>query len=138
MNHFEYLLLAHLLLDYPLQGDFLGVYKAKYNFLLLVHVVMWSLGIAFVLKVLSLYAFWKLQMLFWGHLVMDYLKCRRHLVNWCMSVYMKLYPDSYVSFELTPHVPSEAHKIPDWVTDNLGLSLWIDQAFHILQLILCL
>jgi hypothetical protein len=138
MNHFEYLLLAHLLLDYPLQGSFLGIGKSKYNFLLLVHVVMWALGIAFALQLMSLYAVWKLQMLFWGHLVMDYLKCRRYLVNWCMSAYIKLYPDSYISFELTPHVPPEAHKIPDWVTDNLGLSLWVDQFWHIIQLLLCL
>lgn len=124
MNSFEYLMLAHLILDYPLQGDFLGLGKSKYTFLLLVHVLMWSLGIGATLQWLGMFAPWKLQMLFWGHLVMDYLKCRNILSTWLTKLWYVL--------------PKSATKPPEWWTDNLGLSLWIDQAFHILQLILCL
>jgi hypothetical protein len=37
MTPFQKLLLAHLVLDYPFQGEFLALVKAKNNFLLLIH-----------------------------------------------------------------------------------------------------
>lgn len=132
MNNFQYLVLAHLILDYPLQGEFLGVGKSKYNFLLLVHVVMWSLGVAATLQWLGMYGPWKLQWLFWGHLIMDYLKCKGHLVRWCTKGYQAL-------SVWEEQIPQGLDKTPpSWITDNLGLSLWIDQSFHIIQLIICL
>lgn len=127
MNTFCYLLLAHLILDYPLQGEFLGVGKSKYTFLLLVHCLMWALGCAAVLEWMGLYAPWKLQWLFWGHLAMDYLKCRGYLKTWCVG----MWGISIADFK-TPV------DVPDWVSDNLGLSLWVDQSFHIFQLWVCL
>lgn len=114
----KWLLLAHLVLDYPLQGEFLGIGKTKYNFLLIVHCLMWSLGIEFVLSVFQLTTSWSFYWLFFGHLWMDWLKCRSILTKWCVTIWYKCFDRNH----------------PLWLTDSLGLPLWIDQAWHLVQL----
>lgn len=68
----------NLVLDYPLQGSFLSEYKCKSNYVLYVHCAIWGLGMGLALLPLGLFAWWKLAMLFFGHLVIDYWKCRGH------------------------------------------------------------
>ncbi|WP_312337274.1 DUF3307 domain-containing protein [Anaerospora hongkongensis] len=75
MNPFLYLLLAHYLADFPLQSDFLASMKGKNNYLLLCHVLIYSLLVGAVLDFLGIYALWKLALLIVSHAVIDYWKC---------------------------------------------------------------
>ena len=73
---FIILYFANLLLDYPLQGNFLVQSKSKSNYYLFVHSAIWGFGIATVLMYFSIFALWKLIMLTVGHYAIDYAKCR--------------------------------------------------------------
>lgn len=70
-----YLLLAHYLADFPLQSDFLANMKGKNNYLLMVHVLIYSLMVSAVLHWFGLYADWKLCVLIISHTAIDYWKC---------------------------------------------------------------
>jgi len=74
---FLFLYFINLVLDYPLQGDFLGVYKSEYNYLLFVHSAIWGLGMSLALYFTGLLEPWKIIMLVGGHYMIDYLKCRK-------------------------------------------------------------
>ena len=71
-----FLYFANLILDYPLQGEFLATHKAKNNYILFVHSAIWSIGISLCLMYFNLFAVWKLLMLLIGHMVIDAWKCR--------------------------------------------------------------
>lgn len=122
MKTWQYLLLAHLLFDYPFQGEFLALVKAKNNFLLFVHATLWTLGICFALDYCNAYQPWMFWWLLVGHVSMDWLKCHK-LPGWIDEGTTKIRFD---------------HVKRPWVKDNLGLSLYIDQAWHIFQLLVCL
>ena len=76
MQPFLWLLLGHYIADFPLQSDFLANMKGKNNYLLLCHVLIYSLTISAILHFLGLYAAWKLAMLIVSHVAIDYWKCR--------------------------------------------------------------
>ena len=99
------LVFAHFLLDWSLQDETTKHYKQESWFVLGVHCIIWSFGLALVLMWLDLWEPWKLVMLFVGHYLMDYWKCRR----------------KYKSLGISDMT-----------------SLYIDQAFHLGQLGLCL
>lgn len=107
MSYFAHLVVAHLILDYPLQGEFLAHKKRDYLFLLLVHAFMWGLGIGAVLTYFGIYSEWHAYWLVGGHAVMDWIKCR-----WPRG--------------------------DRWYNDPLALPLWVDQAFHLFQLVVVL
>jgi len=67
---------AHYVGDYPLQGEFLGVFKGKYDYLLLCHCIIWTGCVCVALYLLGIFAWWKLVFLFVGHIGMDRWKCR--------------------------------------------------------------
>jgi uncharacterized membrane protein YozB (DUF420 family) len=73
---FMILYFANLVLDYPLQGDFLGNYKSKSWYVLFVHASIWGLGVSLALFYLDLFAWWKVIMLVGGHFIIDAWKCR--------------------------------------------------------------
>ena len=98
-----YLLLAHYLADFPLQGDFLANFKSKNNYLLMCHVIIYSLTVGVFLDYLGLYVTWKLILLIISHTFIDYWKCH------------------YASKETA-----------------LTTSLYIDQALHLIVLLICL
>ena len=50
-----WILLAHYLLDYPLQSDFLAQTKGKYWYSLLAHSIIYGLGMALILKLLGVF-----------------------------------------------------------------------------------
>lgn len=77
VNGFLLLLLAHYVADFPLQGDFLGTMKGKYDYLLFAHVVIWSGVISLALVYLGIYTIYKLLFLFIGHFVIDRWKARK-------------------------------------------------------------
>jgi hypothetical protein len=58
-----WVLLAHYLLDYPLQGDFLAQTKEKYFYSLLAHSMIYGLGMALIFKLIGVFAVWKVFLL---------------------------------------------------------------------------
>ncbi len=128
MTLFWYLVLAHLILDYPLQGEFLALQKKNYNFLLAVHCLMWGLGVSAVLDHFGALQTWKIFFLVGGHAIVDYIKCH-YLSNWLCDCY------GDPLCEVLQHKQSGSHV---WRTDPLGLPLLIDQVCHIVQLLVCL
>lgn len=103
LTTFLILLWLHLLGDYILQDDFQAANKGKYDFILLVHVLLWTGCICFGLWKFGLFAWWKLALLVIGHFFIDRWKARK------------------------------ADK-----TYSLNRDLWLDQALHVLQLVVCL
>ena len=93
MKIFLILYVANLILDYPLQDDFLKKYKCESNYALFVHCAIWGLGLSVVLMPLGLFAWWKVAMLFFGHDVIDYWKCRGVYKKWNIGDWQSLYID---------------------------------------------
>jgi hypothetical protein len=89
--NFLILYFANLVLDYPLQGEFLATFKTKNNYILWVHSAIWGIGIALALNYLGLFAWWKVAFLVGGHIVIDYWKCRG-----CYKKYMGDWAALYV------------------------------------------
>jgi len=73
---FGLIMLWHLLYDFHWQGDFIGIYKAKYNFLLGVHSLTWTLGLIGILSFFGLATWGKFFFLFATHYLIDMWKCR--------------------------------------------------------------
>ena len=72
-----FLLTLHYIADYPLQGDFLGTMKGKYDYLLFVHCFIWAGVVGFGLYLIGTLVLWKYLFLFIGHFVIDRWKCRQ-------------------------------------------------------------
>lgn len=81
------------LCDYPFQNFFLAEWKQKNNYALFVHCFIWAMGIAIGLEFLGLFAWWKLIMLFTGHLLMDGWKCRGYYKKMKLSDTSSFYID---------------------------------------------
>lgn len=96
MENLLILYVANLILDYPLQGTFLAEYKAKNNYILFVHCAIWAFGLSVVLMPLGLFAWWKVIMLFVGHIVIDYWKCRGLYKKWKIKDWTSLYIDQFL------------------------------------------
>jgi len=75
MSEFLYLLLGHYLADFPLQGDFLSGMKGKNNYLLLCHVLIYTLILGAILTFFGMFTTPKLWLLFVSHFTVDYWKC---------------------------------------------------------------
>ena len=114
------LLFSGFVLDYPLQGEFLSKYKSKNNLILLIHCCIWSFGLGIALLYLGLFSWWKILMLLIGHFICDYWKCRQLYKKW---------PTKSVG---RGWLNTKEPIISDWG------SYYIDQAFHIIQIGLCL
>jgi hypothetical protein len=85
-----YLILAHLIGDYVMQTEFLAKTKGRNNFILLVHVTIWTLVCIITLDLLHLYQWWHLPWLMITHMAMDWVKCHKmppeHDLGWCLWV----------------------------------------------------
>jgi hypothetical protein len=90
---FFILYIINLILDYPLQGDFLATYKSKNNYVLYVHSMIWAGGLSLVLMYLGIFAIWKLLMLLIGHMLIDAWKCRGYYKKLHISDWNSLYID---------------------------------------------
>jgi hypothetical protein len=73
-NHIFWLLGAHFIADYPLQGDFLAQTKGKYWYSLMAHSIIYATVIGLCLMFLGSYAFWKVALIYVSHLIIDYKK----------------------------------------------------------------
>lgn len=93
MKELLILYVANLILDYPLQGTFLAEFKSKNNYILFVHCAIWAFGLSVVLMPLGLFAWWKVIMLFIGHIAIDYWKCRGLYKKWNIKDWTSLYID---------------------------------------------
>ncbi len=74
IESFLWLLLAHYIADYPLQGTFLATTKGKSWYSLLAHSVIYGLTISLCLKFLGAFALWKAVVLVTSHIIIDYRK----------------------------------------------------------------
>lgn len=96
MKELLILYVANLILDYPLQGSFLAEFKSKNNYILFVHCAIWAFGLSVVLMPLGLFAWWKVAMLLFGHLAIDYWKCRGLYKKWNIKDWTSLYIDQFL------------------------------------------
>jgi len=87
------LYVANLILDYPLQGDFLAMNKSKNNYVLFVHSMIWAGGISIALMYLGIFMWWKFAMLLVGHILIDAWKSRGHYKKLNISDWNSLYID---------------------------------------------
>lgn len=90
------LYIANLILDYPLQGDFLAIYKAKNNYILYVHCMIWAGGLSIVMMYLGIFEVWKLVMLLVGHIIIDGWKSRGWYKKYNISDWNSLYIDQWL------------------------------------------
>lgn len=98
MKELLILYVANLILDYPLQGSFLAEYKAKNNYILFVHCAIWAFGLSVILMPLGLFAWWKVVMLLFGHIAVDYWKCRGIYKKFNIKDWTALYIDQLLHF----------------------------------------
>lgn len=73
---FYALILMHLVYDFHLQGEFVGLMKAKSVFILVVHCLTWAMLLSAVLLIFSSYKPWNCGFLFLTHYFIDFWKCR--------------------------------------------------------------
>lgn len=69
-----WIILAHYIADYPLQGSFLAQTKGKYFYSLLAHSIIYGLTIALAFKLLGVFSILKAFILVISHILIDYKK----------------------------------------------------------------
>lgn len=78
--HFLVLIFAHLLADYPLQGEFLANFKGKNIIILLTHAGLWTGCIAIAGYMIGFnVGYLDIALLFIVHAIADYLKATNKL-----------------------------------------------------------
>ncbi len=88
MEDLLWIILAHYIADYPLQGDFLAQTKGKYWYSLLAHSIIYGLTIALTLKLLGLFAIWKAVVLVASHMIIDYKKATAKNKDKSLTTYL--------------------------------------------------
>lgn len=83
-----WIILAHYIADYPLQGDFLAQTKGKYFYSLLVHSLIYGLTIALCFKLLGAFAIWKVFVLVGSHILIDYKKATAKNKDLALTTYL--------------------------------------------------
>ncbi len=91
-----FLYFINLLLDYPLQGEYLANNKGKSNYLLFVHSAIWGIGISLALIPLDLYIIWKPLMLIFGHMLIDAFKSKGWFRKMGLKEKTALYADQFL------------------------------------------
>ena len=112
MSPFDYLLIAHLIGDFPLQTSWMAINKAHNWLPLIVHSALYT----FIIGLISLIGFnglapWKLFVIFLVHVVLD----RRTFVAWWVNQIMRTN-----------------------LSENRWLGIMVDQVFHVTILALIL
>lgn len=83
-----WVMLAHYVLDYPLQSDFLAKTKGQYFYSLFAHSVIYGLGMALVLKILGVFTLWKAVVLVCSHIIIDYFKASAKDKDKALTTYL--------------------------------------------------
>jgi hypothetical protein len=112
MSPFDYLLLAHLIADFPLQTSWMANNKAKRWPPLLAHSALYTV----IIEAASLIGFgglsiWKLVIIFFAHILLDH----RNFVTWWVNKIMRTD-----------------------LTGNFWLGIMVDQVFHLTTLAILL
>jgi len=81
MENLLWVILAHYLADYPLQGDFLTQTKDKHFSSLLAHSIIYGLILSLCFKFLGIFALWKVPILIISHMIIDYDKAKNGYKN---------------------------------------------------------
>lgn len=88
LENILWIILAHYVADYPLQGDFLATTKGKYWYSLLAHSIIYGLCIALTLKLIGVFAIWKIFVLIGSHLIIDYKKATAKNKDKALTTYL--------------------------------------------------
>ena len=112
MNPFDFLLIAHLIGDFPLQTSWMAINKANNWLPLFVHSALYT----FIIGIISLIGFnglapWQLLTVFIAHVFLD----RRTFVTWWVNTIMRTN-----------------------LSENRWLGIMVDQVFHVAILALLL
>ena len=119
------ILSAHCIGDYPLQGEFLGTYKSKNNFILLVHCFIYSASIMVGYWVLHINGF--LQSL----ITLD-----QYTFIFMMLLISHFYIDKYKCVE-RDRLEKAYGDMNDPVVHKLDLKLfYLDQAMHFASIVI--
>lgn len=84
-----WMVLAHLLYDFHWQNDFISKGKSKYNFILGVHALTWTMMISIPLLIIGQLTWVILLFLFGTHFLIDYWKCHLpHTDEYFWAIYI--------------------------------------------------
>lgn len=83
-----WIILAHYVLDYPLQSDYLAKTKGIYNYNLLAHSVIYGLGMALVFKFIGVFTITKALILVISHFIIDYKKSHAKDKSKALTTYL--------------------------------------------------
>jgi len=72
--NFIWLLFAHYIGDIALQSSWQADNKGRYWYVLFSHAMIWTACASMVLEYLGLFELWKVALLLFGHMWMDWLK----------------------------------------------------------------
>ena len=109
-------LLAHFISDFSLQSDFLAKYKGKSSYVMFVHCFIWAGCVSLALEACGLFSIPKFIFLLGGHWLCDHIKC----------VLVEDWDNALARTLLAPR----RHML------NCKLALCVDQAWHMLQLMI--
>lgn len=77
MSKILFVLMAHMTGDYFFQSDYLAMNKGKDNYILLVHSVLYTVGVALVAYIMGVeLSVWQMAVLSGLHFPIDYVKAR--------------------------------------------------------------
>lgn len=79
LTNLLWVVLAHLLADYPLQGDFLAKAKETSLFYLCVHAIMYSLILGLSFNLMGAFALWKIPILVLFHITVDRISIEKRI-----------------------------------------------------------
>ena len=85
-----WIIFAHFIGDFPMQGDFLANNKGQRWYLMFTHCIIWTACVCVVLQWLGIYAFWKVLFLVVGHWICDKWKTTKPSTP---EAWKYLYPD---------------------------------------------
>lgn len=95
-----WLLLAHYIADYPLQGDFLAQTKGKYWYSLFVHSMIYALTISLCFKLLGVFALWKVIILIGSHMTIDVIKAQAKNKDKALTTYLYIDQLLHISIDI--------------------------------------
>lgn len=96
-----YMLFAHYVLDYPLQGDFLAQTKGKYWYSLLAHSLIYGLGMSILFKFIGEFSWLVCAMLVGSHFVIDLLKTTAKNKDKALTTYLYLDQTAHIVINLS-------------------------------------
>lgn len=95
-----WMILAHYILDYPLQSDFLAKTKGSDNYSLLAHSVIYGLGMALVFKFIGVFTIPKAIILVVSHFIIDYIKSHAKDKSKALTTYLYIDQTSHLLINL--------------------------------------